>query len=104
LGLTEALDAMIDRVAASTSIHFERKLERLTIYLGENLHQSVPNCAGSAHNLMKHATASSAQVHLIRDLRHVQLIVADNGCVLRFQRHQRNGGLGLARSASAFEF
>ena len=27
LGLTKARDAMIDRVAASTSIHFERKLE-----------------------------------------------------------------------------
>ena len=46
---------------------------------------------------MKHARASSAQVRLIRNLHHVQLLVEDNGCGFEtVNGHKRNGGLGLA--------
>jgi len=98
LGLTEALDAMIDRVAASTGIHFERKLERVDDLFGRESSTSLYRIAQEAlNNLMKHAHASSAQVHLIRDVRHVQLLVEDNGCGFEDSNgHQRNGGLGLA--------
>ncbi len=81
LGMTEALDAMIDRVAASSSIHFERKLEPVDDLFGRESSTNLYRIAQEAlNNLMKHARASSAQVRLIRDLHHVQLLVEDNGC------------------------
>ena len=98
LGLTEARDAMIDRVAASSSILFERKLEPVDDLFGRESSTNLYRIAQEAlNNLMKYAGASSAQVRLIRDLHHVQLLVEDNGCGFEtVNGHRRNGGLGLA--------
>jgi len=98
LGLTEALDAMIDRVASSTGIHFDRKLEPVDDLFGREASTSLYRIAQEAlNNLMKHARASSARVHLIRDLHHVQLLVEDNGRGFEASNgHTRNGGLGLS--------
>lgn len=100
LGLTEALDAMIDRVADSTGIRFQRKLEIVDeLFNAEaatNIYRIVQE---SLNNVMKHAQASEAKVFLIRDLKHVQLVVQDNGRGFEKPRtngHRSNGGLGLA--------
>jgi two-component system NarL family sensor kinase len=99
LGLAEALDAMIEQVASSTGIHVERKVEPVDDLLTTEAATNVYRIAQEAlNNVMRHAGASSARVHLIRDLRDMQLIVEDNGCGFepRVNGDQRNDGLGLA--------
>ena len=97
LGLAEALDAMIDQVASSTEIRFERKLEPVDDLLPTEAATSVYRIAEEAlNNVMKHAQTSSARVHLIRDLRHVRLIIQDNGSGFEPAHLNGNGGLGLA--------
>src|SRR5215203_5724420 len=80
LGLTEALDAMLDRVAASTGIRFERNLEPVDDLFTKESASSVYRIVQEAlNNVMKHSRASEASVRLSRDVQHVELIVQDNG-------------------------
>ncbi len=100
LGLTEALDAMVDRVAASTGIRFERNLEPVDDLFTKESASNVYRIVQEAlNNVMKHSRASGASVRLSRDVQHVELIVQDNG--VGFDRgktngHPRKAGLGLA--------
>lgn len=98
IGLTEALDAMVDGVAASTSVHFERKLESVDEVFEPEAAVSLYRIAQEAlNNLMKHAQASLARVNLVRDLHQVQLIVQDNGCGFETKANgQPVAGFGLA--------
>jgi len=100
LGLAEALDAMIDRVEAATAIRFERKLEPVDEVFTLESATSLYRIAQEAlNNLMKHAQPASAQVHLIRDLHHVQLAILDNGRgfdVAKVRNRPGNGSFGLA--------
>jgi len=100
IGLTEAVDAMIDRVAGSTGIQFDRKLEPVDdLFKGEaaiNIYRIVQE---ALNNVMKHARASVAKVELLRDVSHIELKVCDDGCgfeadTSHFRR--RSNGLGLA--------
>lgn len=100
IGLTGAVDAMIDRVAASTGIRFERRLELVDDLFEPEAATNLYRIAQEAlNNVMKHARASSARVGLLRDLRQVELSVQDNGCgynPAQVKGYGRNGGLGLA--------
>lgn len=101
LGLTEALDAMIDRVANSTArIRFKRKLEKVDDLFNTEAATNIYRIVQEAlNNVMKHAHASEASVRLIRDVKDVQLIVQDDGCgfeKISTNGHRANGGLGLA--------
>jgi signal transduction histidine kinase len=99
IGLTDALDAMLDRVAASTGINFERRLEPVDdLFRGESAASFYRIAQEALNNMMKHAHASQARVELLRDLRHVQLAVEDNGCGFdraHLAEHARAAGLGL---------
>jgi signal transduction histidine kinase len=93
LGLTEALDAMIDRVAASTSLRFERRLEPVDDLFELEAATNLYRIAQEAlNNVMKHAAASVVRVELIRDLKGVQLLIQDNG--RGFEGAKANGGSG----------
>lgn len=99
IGLTEAVDAMIDRVAGSTGIQFDRKLEPVDdLFKGEaaiNIYRIVQE---ALNNVMKHARASGARVELLRDVSHVELKVCDDGCGFETESSHRRrcrNGLGL---------
>lgn len=100
LGLTEALDAMIDRIAASTQMRIGRRLEPVDDVFDREAATNLYRIAQEAlNNVMKHARASSAEIQLLRDLDNVQFIVHDNGCGFEPARRngsRKNGGLGLA--------
>jgi signal transduction histidine kinase len=100
IGLTEAVDAMIDRVAGSTGIRFDRKLEQVDdLFKGEaaiNIYRIVQE---ALNNVMKHARASVAKVELLRDVSHVEVKVCDDGCGFESDTNHRGrclNGLGLA--------
>jgi signal transduction histidine kinase len=100
LGLTEALDAMVDRVAAGTQIKFERKLEAIDDLFPKESSTNIYRIVQEAlNNILKHGRASGASVRINRDVRHVHLIVQDNGVGFdreKINGHRHNGGLGLA--------
>jgi signal transduction histidine kinase len=100
IGLTEAVDAMIDRVAGSTGIRFDRNLEPVDdLFKGEEAINVYRIVQEALNNVMKHAKATGARVELVRDLRHVELMVRDDGCGFEPANgngHGRNGGLGMA--------
>ena len=99
LGLTQALDAMIDRVADSTTIRFERKLESVDdvfdLEAATNLYRIAQE---GLNNVLKHAHASCVRVELLRDLQDVQFVLQDNGRGFDpgANSFRHNGGLGLA--------
>lgn len=103
LGLTEALMAMIDRLAASTKIRFLRDLEPVDDLLSVEQSVKLYRIAQEAlNNVIQHAHCSCVKVQLVRDVRHVRLVVQDDGC--GFDADAANSpeakrGLGLAETA-----
>jgi signal transduction histidine kinase len=88
---------MIDRVAASTQIQFERRLEFVDDLFETQLATNIYRVAQEAlNNVMRHAQPTCARVELRRDLRHVQLIIQDNGRGFDVSNGHREKGIGLA--------
>ncbi|MEI9865504.1 MAG: sensor histidine kinase [Limisphaerales bacterium] len=101
LGLTRALEAMIDSAADASGIHFERKLDPVDdIFTKEaamNLYRIVQE---SLNNILKHSHARRASVRLERDVHDVQLRIADDGRGFDIEETAENPkGLGLKNIA-----
>ncbi|MEJ0089973.1 MAG: PAS domain S-box protein [Limisphaerales bacterium] len=101
LGLTRALEAMIDSAAKASGIPFDHKLDPVDdIFLKEaamNLYRIVQE---SLNNILKHSHAKRASVKLERDVHDVQLCIADNGCGFDADETTENPkGLGLKNIA-----
>jgi signal transduction histidine kinase len=81
LGLTRALEAMIDGTAQASGIVFERRLDLVDDIFSKdaamNLYRIVQE---SLNNILKHSRAKRTDIKLERDVHEVQLSVADDGC------------------------
>lgn len=103
LGLTEVLDAMIDRVQGSNSFRVERKLESIDDLLSRDATISFYRIVQEMlNNVMRHANASLVSVHLTRDLREIRLVVQDDGLgfdMATGDGSQLNGNFGLVEMA-----
>ncbi len=95
LGLTSALEAMLDSAAASSAIVFERKLDNVDGLFSKdaamNLYRVVQE---SLNNILKHSRARQAGIRLERDVHEVQLNITDDGCGYP-AGGPANGGKGL---------
>jgi signal transduction histidine kinase len=95
LGLTRAIEAMIETASESSGVIFERKLDSADdIFSGvaaTNLYRIVQE---SLSNVLKHSGAARVHVRLERDVREVLLCVEDDGCGFQPER-VNGGGLGL---------
>jgi len=103
LGLTRALEAMIDNAAQSTAIVFERKLEAVDELLcgdaATNLYRVVQE---SLNNILKHSEARRVRIELERDVREVRLLIEDDGHGFDTSTHAKpgvGGGFGLKNIA-----
>lgn len=80
LGLTSALEEMIDNVAASTGILFDVEIIELNDYLSLdeqiNLFRIVQE---SVNNIVKHSGATRAGVSITRDENAIEIKITDNG-------------------------
>jgi len=80
LGLTAALEEMIDNVAASTGILFDMEIIELNDYLSLdeqiNLFRIVQE---SINNIVKHSGATRAGVSVTRDENVIEIKITDNG-------------------------
>jgi two-component system, NarL family, sensor histidine kinase UhpB len=98
LGLTDALQTLLDKVAESSTLTIERRLENvddaLTGTAATHLFRVVQE---ALNNILKHAQATHCRVWLERDLHWVRLTVADNG--VGFDVLADSHGLGLASIA-----
>jgi signal transduction histidine kinase len=80
LGLSQALESMIGKVADASGIHFTTEIAELDGLFGPdeqiNLYRIAQECL---NNIVKHSGASAATVRLQREQDSVELIVSDNG-------------------------
>ncbi|MGH9834117.1 MAG: ligand-binding sensor domain-containing protein [Blastocatellia bacterium] len=101
LGLTEALEAMIEKVAASTTIRFVPELVPLdglfTKEAAITLYRVVQE---SLNNIVKHAQASEARISIERQSDSVTITIRDNGRGFAPKTASaKPGGFGLAGMA-----
>jgi signal transduction histidine kinase/ligand-binding sensor domain-containing protein len=101
LGLTEALEDMIEKVAASTTIRLIPELVPLDDLFSKEaaitLYRVVQE---SLNNIVKHSQASEARVSVERKSDAVTITIADNGRGFAPPRAEaKGGGFGLAGMA-----
>jgi signal transduction histidine kinase len=80
LGLTQAVDAMIDRIAAPAGLRVERRLEPVDeLFSSESAVLFYRIAQEALNNVIKHANASLARVRLVVDVHHLEFTVEDDG-------------------------
>jgi two-component system, NarL family, sensor histidine kinase UhpB len=79
-GLTDCLEALVQEVAESSAIHFERRFEKVDdLFPGEQATVFYRIVQEALNNLVKHSRATAASVTVERDLHCVRLKIEDNG-------------------------
>jgi PAS domain S-box-containing protein len=100
LGLTRALEGMIDGVRRNTGFSFTRRLDPIDdLFPGESathLFRIVQECL---NNVLKHARAKAAEVLIERDVHHVRLWIEDDGCGFAADLPATGAGFGLRNIA-----
>jgi signal transduction histidine kinase len=80
LGLTKAIQSMLNKVSASSGIRFSAEIDEIDCLFSKegeiNLYRIVQE---SINNIVKHAGASAAQVTITRDDHQVNIRIKDNG-------------------------
>lgn len=96
LGLTDSLRELLEKIAQSTSIHFELNIDNVDDVVNGGMATHLYRIVQEAlNNLIRHSGAARAIVSLERDINLVRLRVADNGRGFDTTKGARNGGLGL---------
>jgi signal transduction histidine kinase len=102
LGLTRALDAMIQRVAASSGMRLEARLTPIDdLFADEDEITLFRVVQESMNNIVKHSQASEGVVTVDRQGGMVTITIRDNGRGFEVHRSavSENGGFGLAGMA-----
>lgn len=100
LGLTQALEAMIETVADSTSIAFETKISLLDDTFPKDaeviFYRIIQECV---NNIVKHSNASESKIETFRHERDILVKISDNGQGFVPKENNagsfQNGGFGL---------
>ncbi len=100
LGLTRALQTMLDNIAESTpGVVFERRLELVDDVLrGDAATNMYRVLQESLNNVLKHSRARHVRIELERDVRELRLSIKDDGCGFepgKISAAGPRGGLGL---------
>ncbi|MGH9840216.1 MAG: sensor histidine kinase [Blastocatellia bacterium] len=101
LGLTEALEAMIEKVAASTTIRFVPELVPLDGLFSKEAAITIYRVVQEGlNNIVKHAQAGEARISIERQSDFVTITIRDNGRGFAPQRAEaKRAGFGLAGMA-----
>jgi signal transduction histidine kinase len=100
LGLTSAIEEMIERVSASAGISFDVELAPLDGVFSKqdeiNFYRIVQE---SLNNIIKHSGAKSATISITKDESKVELLIEDHGKGFAPEEagdnHRKSRGLGL---------
>ena len=101
LGLTRALDALVESAGAASGIIFKKRLDTVDDAFSRdaatNLYRIVQE---GLNNILKYSRAKTARVILERDLREVLLKIEDDGCGFDIGKPVNSGkGMGLKNIA-----
>ena len=97
LGLTSTIEAMLEKVATSSDIHFTVEVAPIDNFFSKddeiNIYRIVQECV---NNILRHSHATEARVTVSRNTQGLQLNVADNGQGFEpDERTSERRGLGL---------
>jgi signal transduction histidine kinase/ligand-binding sensor domain-containing protein len=97
LGLTSTIEAMVEKVAASTAIRFTAQIAAIDDLFAKedeiSIYRVVQECVS---NVVRHSQATDAEVLVRRSDHAVQIIVKDNGEGFNpTEKKAANGGFGL---------
>ena len=96
LGLTTALETMIEQTAESSEIKFDTDFDDVDNLLSKeseiNLYRVVQE---SLNNILKHSQATEAKIRLIRNNGNLNLSIEDNGKGFDLGATKVKRGLGL---------
>jgi signal transduction histidine kinase len=80
VGLTEALKAMVKRVAKASAIHFESEIDPIDRLFSKETEIGIYRIVQEAiNNILRHSEASRADIIIRRDIHTLLLEVRDNG-------------------------
>lgn len=98
LGLTGALDALVESAAGASTITFTKKLDNVDDVFSRDAAASLYRIVQEGlNNLLKHSRAQNAGVTLERDVREAKLRIEDDGC--GFNPGDAGNGMGLRNMA-----
>jgi PAS domain S-box-containing protein len=102
LGLTRALEAIIDSSAQASGFKFEHKLDLVDDVFPKDAAMNLYRIAQeSLNNILKHSRAKNVRITLERDVHEVQLRIEDDGCGFKAGEFENGGkGLGLKNIAA----
>ncbi len=98
LGLTQAIEEMLDRVGNSTAIHFTSEITPLDGRFPKDveiiIYRIVQECL---NNIVKHSAATRARLEINQDAHAAYITITDNGCGFAVEAVQasRSHGFGL---------
>jgi two-component system sensor histidine kinase UhpB len=100
LGLTDALETLLEKTGESSTLVIERRLENVDeVVTGTAATHLFRIVQEALTNILKHARATHCRVWLERDLHSVRLTVADDGIGFDVASKKEQRGLGLASIA-----
>ena len=107
LGLTVALQSIIDSASSASEIHFSAELDHVDNLLPKdaeiNFYRIVQECI---NNVLKHSGAMSVIVHVRQSEGKLHMMIRDDGkgfATDRLAPHSRSGGFGLTGIAERAE-
>lgn len=98
-GLTDALEHLLDRLAQSSGLIIERRLENVDTFRGEEATHLYRMVQEALNNVLKHAGATRSLVVVERDVRCARIRIEDNGKGFdpaAVQRRIHRTGIGLS--------
>jgi signal transduction histidine kinase/ligand-binding sensor domain-containing protein len=96
LGLTNALNALIKRAAASSTISFSKEIESIDGILPQHLEIDFYRVVQeSINNILKHSQATKSHVILLKQEHHIALTIEDNGKGFDVNVAKMKKGFGL---------
>jgi PAS domain S-box-containing protein len=98
LGLTRALDALVESTGNASNIAFKKKFDMVDdVFLRDSASTLYRIVQEGVNNILKHSHAKNCRVTLERDIREVQLRIEDDG--QGFKADEASNGMGLKNIA-----
>jgi PAS domain S-box-containing protein len=96
LGLTDSLRALVEKLARSTPIRLQWRIEEIDdVIAGESATHLYRIVQELLNNLIKHSEADAAALVLERDIKCLRVRLSDNGRGFDLENASKCGGLGL---------
>jgi signal transduction histidine kinase len=102
LGLTDAVEAMIEKVAEASAIRFSTKIAEIDRLFSKEAEINFYRIAQEAvNNIVKHSGATEARIEIAKDGRAIYLMIEDNGKGFAVEETFESNGRGFGLTGIA---